>query len=687
MATITERLKWLIEADASSAIKGFEATGLAAETNLKKAQTHSQKTGDQLTKVGAGAIAVSAIVGTALIKAAGSFEDLALKAGQMSDATGLSVDQASRWIEVSGDMGIGADTIESALGKMNKTLGNSPEKFDELGIHIATTKTGVEDVNGTFLNTIDRLNQIEDPAARAAAAAGIFGKGWQGSAELLKLSTDDIKTQLQSVSDQKVINEGELQKAKDYRHDLDTLKDSAESLALAIGQGAAPAIGAIASAVGTAVQAFADLDGISHGAAGGILAAGAAALGIVGAMSVIAGQALKVKDRFTDASGAMTTFGKTAVLGAGIAAGAMLAYTLDAQDSAQATADLKAQIEELSRVSDADLLKTFVDTIVKGYFAEKDLKQTTDELAQSNLEGAQRVRDMIHAHIEAGTASQNEKDTIVQLNQSINDEIEARKQGKKTTGEYKDTTDDATAAADRNTLATNAVKAAVEGVTAVTDSYKEHAKQMAADVKRGLDEISGRWDALTGNINDDKTFANLQTGFDELKVKVTDAWDAASSGADDAEQKTRDAKVAIDDQKLAVIDYAKEVLKLPVEQTTKIVALVDQGKLDEAEALLVALTRNRTVSLDIVAKGGAGYSKLPNFDSGGTVPGPRGAPTLAVVHGGEQVLTPGQQSSNGDGGGSTTNNITIMMPVGSDGNDVVNAIRTFERRNGAGWRS
>jgi len=43
---------------------------------------------------------------------------------------------------------------------------------------------------------------------------------------------------------------------------------------------------------------------------------------------------------------------------------------------------------------------------------------------------------------------------------------------------------------------------------------------------------------------------------------------------------------------------------------------------------------------------------IPGFATGGTVPGPVGQPSLAVVHGGEQVLTPGQQrqgraSSNG----------------------------------------
>jgi hypothetical protein len=41
-------------------------------------------------------------------------------------------------------------------------------------------------------------------------------------------------------------------------------------------------------------------------------------------------------------------------------------------------------------------------------------------------------------------------------------------------------------------------------------------------------------------------------------------------------------------------------------------------------------------------------SGVPGFEHGGVVPGPRGAPQLAVVHGGEQVLTASQQAGGGD---------------------------------------
>lgn len=46
---------------------------------------------------------------------------------------------------------------------------------------------------------------------------------------------------------------------------------------------------------------------------------------------------------------------------------------------------------------------------------------------------------------------------------------------------------------------------------------------------------------------------------------------------------------------------------------------------------------------------GGAIGKLPGFATGGIVPGPVGAPMLAVVHGGEEVRTPGQQRAGGGG--------------------------------------
>jgi len=178
-------------------------------------------------KANAGALAVAggaAIAGFA-VKAIGEFQDLALASGKFADATGLSVENASRWTEVGGDIGIGADAIQTAIGKMNKTLGTTPELFAELGVDVVRTDSGLTDVNGTFLAVIDRLKAIKDPAERARVAAQLLGKGWQEMAQFINIGSAELQKSLDSVSGAQVISDKELQRAKEYRDTVDELGD------------------------------------------------------------------------------------------------------------------------------------------------------------------------------------------------------------------------------------------------------------------------------------------------------------------------------------------------------------------------------------------------------------------------------------------------------------------------------
>lgn len=548
MSTITEKLKWLIEADATSAIHGFEKTGAAAEASLKKAETHSQKLGGTLTKVGAGSLVVAGIVGAAMFEVAKSFEESALKAGEFSDATGLSVEDASRWIAVGKDVGVGADTLQTAIGKMNKTLGSSPQKFKDLGIEVAATKSGTEDVNGTFLNTIDRLNAIEDPALRASTAASIFGKGWQGAAELLKLSTDDIKTQLASVSDARVINEEELAKAKAFRDQLNEMKNSVKDLTMAVGQGAMPVIGGFVELLSHAVKGVASLDAVTGGAAGSLLAGGAAALGMVGALTLVGGQVIKMKAQFEN-------FGGGVKAGMGVAAIAILAYTINAQQAAKANADLATSIDDVSRASDAGLMQAYFDVVAKGFLANKTLKETEDELAKSNIEGAQRIRDKIQAMVDAGTANAGQIAQLAVLKTAIDDEKAARVTAGAEHEKYKSSTDDATAALDADTLALNATKLATDLIAAAQAEATRKSDAFKTSLQGQIDKLAElypkEYNAVTAKYDYAKQTETTMIAVDNMNTTLANH-----------KSKQEDVKTATDAARDAIIQQSEKFATL-----------------------------------------------------------------------------------------------------------------------------
>jgi hypothetical protein len=251
MATIRERLVYAIDVVADQAtrgINGFKSSVASAEGAVGKFKAGASSAFASIQQ-NAGLLAVGA--GTALVgvgvKAVASFENLAIAAGKFSDATGLAVEDASRLIEVSGDVGISTETIQGAIVKLNKAAGSGD--LAKLGIELKTTADGATDVNATFLETIRVIQQIKDPTERALAAQKAFGRGYAEIAELIGTNATELKQRLDDVSGAKVITKGELDRAREFRKDLDDLKDSAEDLGLTIG-------GVVVPAVTNALDAF-----------------------------------------------------------------------------------------------------------------------------------------------------------------------------------------------------------------------------------------------------------------------------------------------------------------------------------------------------------------------------------------------------------------------------------------------
>ena len=182
------------------------------------------------------AIAGATAFATFAAKGVTAFQDLALSADKFSSATGLAVEEASRLIEVTGDIGIEAGTVETAIGKMNQNLGKSPDLFEELGVQVEYANDGTVDANETFLNVVDRLNKIKDPAEKARVATELLGKGWRDMSTLINMGADELRKSLGQVSGAKTISQEEVDKAKKFRDTMDKLGDAVSDLGLMLGQ-------------------------------------------------------------------------------------------------------------------------------------------------------------------------------------------------------------------------------------------------------------------------------------------------------------------------------------------------------------------------------------------------------------------------------------------------------------------
>jgi hypothetical protein len=201
------------------------------------------------------AVAGAAIAGFAL-KAIGDFKDLALEVDKFADATGLTLDQASRWTEVAGDIDVDATTIKDAINKMNRAAADGSKAFGDLGIDIKKFKDGEYDPQDTFLKVIDQLQKIEDPAKRAKVATEILGKGWTAMADLIEKGSSTLSKSLAEVSDAKIIDREEVQKAEDYRDAMDKLNGVFEDFVLQVGDKLIPIFTNFVDVAGTALGAL-----------------------------------------------------------------------------------------------------------------------------------------------------------------------------------------------------------------------------------------------------------------------------------------------------------------------------------------------------------------------------------------------------------------------------------------------
>jgi hypothetical protein len=261
--SFTERVKVYIDVHSDAAGKGLKDLSRdvrEADGFMGKLKTGASGLGGVLQSLGPGAVAGAAAAGVGAVGAAAyaavdKFADLGIEVGKFAEATGMSAEESSRWVEVAGDIGIEAGTLEGALGKLNKAI--DPEKFAQLGIEIVKTKDGATDVSATFLNVIDHLNGISDPAEKARVATQLLGRGWQDMAELIGKGSTDLKRSLGEVSEAKVFDDAKVEKAREMRAMMDELGDAAEDLVLQLGEALLPALVEIGGAAADMAEGLA----------------------------------------------------------------------------------------------------------------------------------------------------------------------------------------------------------------------------------------------------------------------------------------------------------------------------------------------------------------------------------------------------------------------------------------------
>ena len=536
------------------------------------------------TNVAGAAVAAAGAIAAFGVKSVRAFQDTALAAGRFADATGVSVESASRLIEVAGDLGIGADSVQSAIMRMNVAIDKNKPAIKGMRDAIVLAKDGTVDSAASFQNLVTRIGAIPDATERARVAQEVFGRGYGDIAEMMSMSAAQLKASLAGVSDQQVIDEAELAKARKFRDSLDALSDKVNGLMMDLGEDLVPVVTDVTDAIVSMADKFGELSDVFEDIAGS---------GLVDFFSPL--------DNI--ASGLSRVFG--------------------------------------DNVSNVDRFKGGLEVITS---ILPGVGEKVSEWADES--------ERLGVSIEHGTEQSREL---------------ARIYGERVPP-----------AVDKSTTH-------VEDLEAATEEAKKEAER-----------LEQQWQDLFDEIAADKATHDLEQSFKDLEKAALDAWVKTTEGAEDAAEAQAKYEGDLIALKEETARYAKEVLGLPRERVTEILAMLDAGEADKVERQLATLARYREAQIRprIVPDR---IDRLPPQPPAGVIPiegklaagGPmRAGKAYLVGEKGPEVVVPGQAGtvipnhrlgSTAIGGAPMVINITTS----ADPESVVEAIERYRRRNGS----
>jgi hypothetical protein len=188
----------------------------------------------------------------------------------------------------------------------------------------------------------------------------------------------------------------------------------------------------------------------------------------------------------------------------------------------------------------------------------------------------------------------------------------------------------------------------------------ESSFNFAIEGAEGAVEAIDRIPEALRRAGDENSYFDILDQFDNVKEKAEAAYIAAATGAEDAETKNREYQRAVNDLELATYDYLTQVLEIPAERATVITALIEQGSIDSARAIIDDLTKPQTVYFTPVYQGG-------------------GRPVIAPP---PVVGPPGTPLQYGTAAVPLIGTVTVNMPRTADGQDVIDAVSDWTRLDG-----
>ena len=523
--------------------------------------------------------------GTALVafsvKAIAAFEDTAKAAIDLSSATGLSIEEASRWIGVGDDFKVSAEAIATGLGKVTKTMDSG--KWEEYGIAVRDAGGQSRDVNDILLDTFDMLSNVTNQTDRARIGQELFGKGYQSLTPILGHTRKEYEAMLGAVESGQVITKEEAANAENMRLAQDQLADALHEVTLKAGAAAAklaPVVTAIADIISSTA-----LWGDSGQALGGYEDA------LTSMEETTKGASTSTKGL---ANGFLTLREELAKNLSGLDATKKVFTGLF---NPEFNENLDATNQAFNELLDKDpsqaqaTLNSFVDLMKSGD------KEAQDYLKSLGI--TQGTLDKWQTRLDEVNGAQGDVNKTTEVSKKVlEDAKKAQEEATKAIEDHRKALLDDAKALEAQISSQRSFADADYALKDAQDSFTE----ALAGTSKAVGEAHGNAQKI------DKVYRDVASSAADVadgQVRVAQTFMEASGETLTATEKLDlfnksmldNAAVAKGKARDAILDYVANVNSIPAEKMTEIKARINAGDLAGAELLLAAASASRTVAM------------------------------------------------------------------------------------------
>jgi hypothetical protein len=722
---LSEKLMILITGDASGAISEMKKLAGEAEKNLGKAGNDVGKFSQNATKIGAGMVAVGTGLLATAISAASTTTDLGREVMKLQRYTGMNAESASKLAYAAKMSGVGVDDLAVGIGKLSKTMANTPDKLTKFGVEAKASDGKLRGMSDVLGDVAEKFKTMGPGTASTAAALDLFGRSGANLLPFLLKGRDGIG---------ELADEAEKMGLVLSQDNVDAVKKNivAQRELSAAVNGAKVQIGNEMLPILTKfTELVTGIPGPVRDVIGPIVVLGGAVAITGGAFLIMAGQVQKAKIAYANMSTTSQMMGK--VLGgiAGLATAGFTIWSIYTQKVDEARAASQELADQAIGTAVAAGIGAASDQV--GKFGEEVKKYKEDA---SGFGGSFWFWDRGKAEGNRKTAEENQKSLQMMVDQAnavsaavgigaddalkwINTQREA--------GNVFPTVEAAIAAytgkIDLNTLSTeeaataqdgyaNSIKQAADALRAATDPYFAVLNAQASMTKADADYQEVLKDGTKTQAERDAAYLETVKAHMGMQGSLLALAESMTKGQTDSAKFQTVMKLLKDTGLDPSSDAAKALMEkimgvgyvaLLTAQTVQDNPIDVRTKDEELKATIERFKTLRALMI-LTGNGGEGSSEflrthernaagewVPKSASGGYLPA--GRPTLVGELGPELFIPSSSGSvmtslstshamSNGAGGGVNIQHLSVALPNVTNGDQLVDELQRYIRRNG-----